>query len=195
MLPSTLDGGVPMTLDGDETGQWVPLREAAAALHLNEKSVRRRIRAGTLRAHRVESPYGPAWQVWLGGGDPAPSTVNGHDGEAGRQGPSTLDDTPGESGRPAGAHDETPSLLEALRMIERQQQTIMELAGRVGFYQAQVQQLQAALEAPREFATRVADSVPEPAPPETAPEPTSEGEAIPRPSTGLWSRLAGWFGG
>jgi hypothetical protein len=71
-------------------------------------------------------------------------------------------------------------MLRMIDLVERQQQTIMELSGRVGFYQAQVEQLreQLALEAPK-------------AGPVDA-EPTAAAEAAAAPATRPWWRR--WFG-
>jgi excisionase family DNA binding protein len=44
-------------------GQRLPIAEAAAALGISEKTIRRRIKAGTLRAERVVTPQGHVWLV------------------------------------------------------------------------------------------------------------------------------------
>jgi excisionase family DNA binding protein len=69
-------------------------------------------------------------------------------------------------------------LAELVRLVERQQQTILELSGRCGFLQAENQQLRLALEAPK-----------------VAPEPTPTVEAVSRPATPIWRALVGWLGG
>jgi hypothetical protein len=45
------------------TGQRLPVAEAAAALGLSEKTIRRRIKAGTIAAERVVTPQGHIWLV------------------------------------------------------------------------------------------------------------------------------------
>jgi len=45
------------------TGQRLPIAEAAAVLGLSEKTIRRRIKAGTLQANRVVTPQGHVWLV------------------------------------------------------------------------------------------------------------------------------------
>ena len=144
-----------MTPDNDQVGEWQSLREAAASLGLSEKTLRRRVKAGVLESRQVETPHGPAWQVWVDGvRGPAP-TVDGR-----------------------GTHPvRGPELLEALRMIERQQQTILELSGRVGYFQAQLEQAREtirALETPK--GTGIARDT------------TPSGEAVSEPATRPWWR-------
>ena len=87
------------------------------------------------------------------------------------------------------------NVAELLKMLDQRDRTTTELAGRVGSYQAQVQQLQAALEAPRQSLTRVKDPDVEPTSIEMAPESTATAGATSQASKSLWSRLAAWFGG
>ena len=47
----------------------VSVQEAAAAFGCSEKTIRRRIKAGTLAAHRVPTSQGYEWRVHLNGGD------------------------------------------------------------------------------------------------------------------------------
>jgi AraC-like DNA-binding protein len=115
-----------VTVDNGRSGVWVSLKDAARQLGLSDKTIRRRVKAGTLQGRQAATPRGPAWEVWV---DTA----------------GTLD---GEGTRPV----QGPELLEALHLIERQQATIMELSGRVGYLQAELTQARErilALEAPK----------------------------------------------
>lgn len=51
--------------------EGVPIAEAMARLRLSESSVRRRIRAKTLRAYKVHTPQGHEWRIIL---DDQPTT-------------------------------------------------------------------------------------------------------------------------
>ena len=147
-----------MTMDNGHAGEWLSLRDAARRLSLSEKTLRRRVKAGMLEGRQVDTPHGPGWQVWVDTDPGAPSTVDGQ-----------------------GTHPvQGPELLEALRLIERQQQTILELSGRVGYFQAQLEQAREtihALEAPQ---STIVES-----------ESTPGAEAIPEPATRPWWRR--WF--
>jgi hypothetical protein len=112
----------------------------------------------------MSTPFGPAWEVWVDGADPMPPTPVG--------------------GR--GRHAD-PTLLEALRLVERlqadhrtaeerYQQQLMELAGRVGYLQAELTQARDTikmLEAPKE------------PPPCPSPDEAELGE----PPHGWWGRV------
>jgi hypothetical protein len=100
----------------DGTGEWLPLREAAQRWGLSEKSVRRRLQAGAVQGRKVESPTGLRWEVWVGAADPAPSMVGA---------PSRAPSTPPAAG-----------LVEALQLIERQQQQLLELTARLAVAEA-----------------------------------------------------------
>ncbi len=55
------------------TGQRLPIAEAAAVLGLSEKTIRRRIKAGTLQADRAVTPQGHVWLVHVNGVATPPS--------------------------------------------------------------------------------------------------------------------------
>lgn len=137
------------------------VQEAAAVLGCSEKTVRRRIKAHQLLAHRLPTSQGYEWRVHLDGdpGQPAAqvdsTTVHlpgpsGHmDGKHSVQLDGRDDQPTGPDGRldtqPAAqvdTHDGAASsqaLLKALELTDRLQRENMELAGRVGFLQAKLQ--------------------------------------------------------
>ena len=157
-----------MAQENGQEGRWARLREASAALGVSERTLRRRVQAGAAEGRQVATPFGPAWEVWIDSADPPP---------------------PSPVGAKGGRAD--PALLEALHLVERlqsdyraaeqrYQQQLIELAGRVGYLQAELAQARAALEAPK---------------PEMAPEPAPTTEAVSRPPTSIWRAVVGWLGG
>jgi AraC-like DNA-binding protein len=145
-----------VTVDNGRSGAWVSLKDAARQLGLSDKTIRRRVKAGTLQGRQAPTPHGPAWQVWV-------DTAGTLDGEGTRS-------------------VRGPELLEALRLVRDQQQTIMELSGRVGYLQAELTQARERiliLEAPK---TEPADM-----------EPTAAVETASEPSTRRWWRRGWWW--
>src|SRR4051794_11643436 len=49
----------------EEVKEWVSLAEAASQLGVSIQTLRRRIKDDQLQARKVDSPYGPAWEVSL----------------------------------------------------------------------------------------------------------------------------------
>jgi excisionase family DNA binding protein len=122
------------------------VQEAAEALGCSEKTIRRRIKAGSLTAHRLPTSQGYEWRVHLDGAidqaSPSPAVqLNGQGGNL--PGGADQGDThvPDHADSPAGPHSEASNeaLLKALDFAERLQRENMELAGRVGFLQAKLQ--------------------------------------------------------
>jgi excisionase family DNA binding protein len=127
------------------------IAEAAHALGISVYAVRRRIRAGELAAWQVPTKRGQAWRVSATLAPPlrdAGATV----AEPLRHPIATV----------AEAEVEPPEILRLLDLVESQQQrieeiqtshaqTVMELAGRIGYYQAELEQVreQLALAAPK----------------------------------------------
>jgi hypothetical protein len=153
-----------MAEDPGQQGDWITLRAAAEAAGISEKSARRRIKDGYWRARRVDSPYGPAWQVWMASDGSAPTTLDNGNGESPYPVTETLDS----------------ALTSLVALVREQQTTIMELSGRLGFLQAELQQRDAvilALQAPQE----------EPTPGEEPPATVAAAEERPRAS--WWRRV------
>jgi excisionase family DNA binding protein len=138
--------------------------QAAAVAGVPERTLRRWVTSGQLPAirrgrwYRIRPEDLAAIGVTNGQERPEPSAT----GAAGA----------------AMAEGMAEHLAELVRLVEKLTQQNMELAGRVGFYQAQVQQLRAALEAPRSA--------------EVDPGSTTRSEAAPEPATRPWWRF--WWG-
>ena len=80
-------------------------------------------------------------------------------------------------------------MVELVHLVNQLQEDKAMLAQRIGTLETLLRLAEErveALEAPKE--NRAAGAAP-------APEPTPPSEALSRPATGLWSRLAGWLGG
>jgi hypothetical protein len=64
-----------VTVDGEQGGAWLTLREASAQLGISEKTARRRVKLGTLKGRQVPTQHGPTWQVWIPDGVDAAGRV------------------------------------------------------------------------------------------------------------------------
>jgi excisionase family DNA binding protein len=132
--------------NGDQT-RTVTIAQAAQLLRVSVPTVRRKIKQGVLPATKVEGPNGPEYRVTLEQGadhatlltPPADHPANGH--RAQRQGDRH------EQG------DDRVDLSTLVALVRDLQQQNLELAGRVGFYQNEIEHLRSelkALQAPRE---------------------------------------------
>ena len=119
----------------DHPVQHLSVADYAAAVGLSTATVRRRIRSGELAAVRVDGPYGPEWRIPTGDAY----------ADQPRRSPSASDDVHPDRRDDLPLRQGSDPAMVAL--IERQQQTIMELSGRLGFYQSEIQHLKAQLEA------------------------------------------------
>jgi hypothetical protein len=115
--------------------EWVTIAEAAKRLGLSPDRVRRRLKAGEFEARRVDSRYGPTWEIRLSDLPPGDSTSPG-------VGPTAAPRVvigPGVAPTLA-ADDDSPAAVELVRLVRHQQDQLTQLAGQVGFLQAQLQQ-------------------------------------------------------
>ncbi len=134
----------------DTTGEGWTIREAARACGVSEKTIRRRIKSGTLSAYQVTTQYGVEWRVTsldtIGEGTPTLEVrtrhVQGRRIYSGRierveARQSRVDmSRAGMDSRPTQALE----LAEKCRQdSERLQQQNMELAGRCGYLQARLE--------------------------------------------------------
>jgi hypothetical protein len=130
------DAQAPPTQDRP-AGEWLPIAEAARRLGVSIDTARRRLKRGQLVGREVPTPQGHRWDVWLNGlGSTAQATAYA------RGAPPTQDAQPPH-------RQEAPELAQLVRELQQQN---LELAGRVGFYQAQLEQSREtikALQAPR----------------------------------------------
>jgi excisionase family DNA binding protein len=149
----------------------VSVQEAAARCGVAERTVRRWIESGrvrsvrTLRGARVDPRDLPSPPITSG-------HLNGHV----RPDPDEAPDLSGLSGDGHQRPDLTVA-LEALRLVEKLQQQNLELAGRVGYLQAELTQARdriLALEPPKAEPADV--------------EPTAAAEGDPEPATRRWWR-------
>ena len=100
---------MPGTVDTDQGGAWLTLREAADRLGISEKTARRRVKTGGLRGRQVCTQHGPTWQVWVDESTPGGPV----DGQGTLDGDGTLD----EQGTQAG---QGPELLQRVRLLDRE---------------------------------------------------------------------------
>ena len=125
-----------------DTDLWVTVSQAALTVGVSERRIRRWVAAGRLPAKDGDGvrlvALSAVRQMTVSDRRP---TVMVTDATVITDGPDRRDD------RHVGQPDGQPSELgQALTLIERQQQTILELAGRCGFYQSEIQHLHAQLE-------------------------------------------------
>ncbi len=141
-----------MQVDGT-AGEWLTLADASARLGISVDTLRRRIKRGEVE-HRLEpTAHGPAYRVSLG----------------------VLQTVDSEPRQLAQGVD----TVELLHLVERQQTTIMELSGRLGFLQAELQQRDAVI---------LALQAPQPEPTPESP-PATAAPAEERPRAAWWRRV------
>jgi hypothetical protein len=108
-------------------------------LGVSADRVRRRLKAGEFEARQVASRYGPTWEIHLG-------DLTQPDSSSPRVTPTVaprVTHTPRVA--PTLAPDELPddegtATVELVRLVRHQQDQLTQLAGQVGFLQAQLQQ-------------------------------------------------------
>jgi excisionase family DNA binding protein len=166
------------------------VQEAADALGCSEKTIRRRIKAGSINAHRLPTSQGYEWRVQLDGAvDQAPPSpavqVNGQNGHLPGDADQVDTHTPGQIDSPAASEHEpsNEALLKALDFAERLQRENMELAGRVGF-------LQAKLQTAEEQILALSSGTPEP---ESAVEHEMRVAPASAEVSSPWQKLLGWL--
>ena len=156
--------------DGGVT-EYLELAEAAQRMGLTSEALKKRLIRGTVPGRKVDG----RWMVLVSGAC--------H--------PVTPDVTTRDDDRHDGRHDDdvtlsphSVELIRALDLVERQQQTIMELSGRCGWLQSELQQTRTHLEvAEQEIRLLRVPSVenlqsPDPRPTETSnhPAPAANGQ-------------------
>ncbi len=142
----------------DTSVAGLTVQQAAAAAGVSERTIRRRIKEGSLAAEKVPTAQGYEWRVQLDGVACLPGSR-----------PCRVDDdrpvgaTMPAADRVDGAAEEVgEALVRALGLVERLQRENLELAGRVGFLQGKLQETQAQLLAlaPPAAASGAAPAVP-----------------------------------
>jgi excisionase family DNA binding protein len=141
-------------------------KEAAVAAGVSERTVRRWLASGHLKAAKRGRSFAisPEALAAISGHD------TGHDGQPADNGQ--------RPGRTADDSGHAPGVAELAALVREQQRTIIELSGQVGYFQARIQQLQAALEAPKVE--------------QTTPGPSAAVEAATEPRARPWWRR--WWG-
>jgi excisionase family DNA binding protein len=142
------------------------VKQAAELAGIPERTMRRWVRSGRVAAVR----HGHGYRV----SPEAVAAISAGSATLGREAVAT---TATVVATPAATGPMAESVAELLRMLDQRDRTIMELSGRVGYYQAQVEQLreQLALEAPKAAPVAV--------------EPTAATEAASEPATRPWWRF------
>jgi len=111
-------------------GEWLPLTEASARLGITLDTIRKKVQKGDFQARKTPSQKGLRWEVYLVSDQP--------------QDQSSI---PLEEVEPSQATSETSQLILLLRdltdRLDRVSNEKVQLAGQVGFLQAQLQQAQA----------------------------------------------------
>lgn len=138
-----------------DTAAGLSVAEAAEVLGVGEKTIRRRIQRGELSAVRVERPQGHEWRILL---DPVITRTNGHAGGVVHQVDQVADQMDQDRTETADqataalrlaetlayqlAHEREQAgaqLAERDRRIAALEQERFQLAGQLGFYQAQLE--------------------------------------------------------
>ncbi len=137
----------------DAMAAGLTVQQAAAVAGVSERTIRRRIKEGTLAAEKVPTAQGYEWRVQLDGATCLPG------GQACRVDDGRVDGmiAPAMGGVDRAADEVGEALVRALGLVERLQRENLELAGRVGFLQGKLQETQAQLLA---LAPSVASSSP-----------------------------------
>jgi hypothetical protein len=142
-------------------GRWLSLQDAAAELHVSLNTLRRRAKDGEVTARKVARKQGYRYEVLVAGasvaGEEVPAQVPTGAG--------------GTSQVPTGQvpAEQMEALRDALQIVDRLTRENLELAGRVGFLQGQLESAKervALLEAPK-----TAESAPQPSNPPQRPAP------------------------
>lgn len=125
----------------DMVAAGLTVQQAAVAYGVSERTVRRRIKEGTLAAEKVPTAQGYEWRVQLDGAACPPG------GQACRVDGDRVDGRAVSTvGRVDSVADEVgEALVRALALVEWLQRENLELAGRVGFLQGKLQETQAQL--------------------------------------------------
>jgi hypothetical protein len=112
-----------------QSGLSIP--DAAAAMGISITTLRRQIRRDQVRTEKVATPSGFVYRVLVGSDSQVSNRAHAPSIRADSQRIATVD-------------RQTQDLVV---LVKEQQTTIMELAGRVGYYQAEVEQLRTTLKA------------------------------------------------
>lgn len=128
-----MDDGTFDTDDGS-----LSLHEAAAHYHRSERTIMRWIKDGKLQAYKVDTPRGDVWRILL---------------DSQQNGSAVMHDSENVTYDGAAAAASSPDLDRLVDLVDRLQRDNQQLAGQLGFVQAQLQHAQERiklLEAPKD---------------------------------------------
>jgi len=135
-----------------QEGEWLTLPQAAQKLGVSVITLRRRLKENQFEAKQVPSRSGPQWMIRLdqAQGSVSRHLVAPHQVEDGQE--DQAEQAQHEATDQADKGDQTTQqpLLEALRLIRELQEENRNLAGQLGFVQAQLLQSQQQLEQAQE---------------------------------------------
>jgi len=129
-------------VDEAEGGSWHGVHEAALLLEISVSTLRRRLKLSTVTARREHGRYGAEWQVWVPNDQrqAAPSGGDSRHGERGERGQVSAGHGYEQS---QADHTQAESTLELVRLVAKLQEENRNLAGQLGYLQAQVEQFRA----------------------------------------------------
>ena len=156
--------------------EYLSAREAADYCGVTEKTVRNWLAAGRLSAEKSAGTFRIPHEQLEPFRRNSARTGNGAD----RQAEPSAEDVRGLGDQVVLASDVLVLIREAQERAERNAAAAAMWQARCELLAGQLADAQRALQAPPE--------------PETAQEPPGGPEAVSRPPTGLWARLAAWFG-
>ena len=169
-FPALVEAGrtVPEVLLQEVEG-GLPLAEAAAILGVSERTLRKRIKAGVVKAVKVVAPNGgAAFRVFLDESVLVPAVE--------RAEPEGFRPELEASVPPVDVPVPVVDGTEVLQLLREKDQLLLELSGRLGFYQARIQELERRvleLEGPKESPAEMATH---PTPPENVAKAGSDSE-------------------
>src|SRR5438477_11373003 len=114
-------------------GAWVTLAEAAASLGCSVDTVRRRVRSGALHAEQRETGRGPVWYVELEHVPIVPSM----NGSAAQQDAPHAEQAAEHAQQGGERPLDNPAAVELVRLVAHLQEENRNLAGQLGYIQAQ----------------------------------------------------------
>ncbi len=116
-------------------GEWLSLVEASQRTGMSIQTLRRRLKEGKLRSRQCTTSHGLAWQVWITKDDQSENGVEGEDNQALFEESNLLTNL----GEPSLA---TLPTLQLIQWLKELQQENRELASKLGYAQAQLEESQ-----------------------------------------------------
>lgn len=152
------DSTAPGTPDHPDTNPdgGISLTAAVALLGISERTARRRIKEGTLPAHKLDTPQGGVWcihpDMTTRQPDKAVNVTTRQEVDHLAPADQPVKEPPADA-RPAQAQPGAPEVLELVHLVDRLQRENQQMSGQLGFMQAKVQEQEriiALLMAPKE---------------------------------------------